>query len=224
MASRLLRRSGVAVGLVCECLGWRADTVIQAGVGYHHQEVDVLKAEWPGLRWCGVDPHPGIIEDARKEGLYDLLIEAAAGDRPGRAPFHIKRHHGDGSSLCRPIGDDLQVREVAVNTLDAMFIEGDLSVDFGRLLLWFDCEGHELAAIRGARELLRRASVVNVEMTGKPPCVGDGWCTPLSIHVKLLQGGFRRQWVHTNRVFSGQYDAIYVKPELWRQEFCCDPC
>ncbi len=219
MASLLLRRSGISVGLVCDAIGWRADTVIQAGVGYNHQEVDVLKAEWPGLRWYGVDPHPAVAEKARHDPLYDGVFECAASDRPGPVTLWVKPRHADGSALSK-VADDCRQVEATADTLDRLFLPSKL-VDFGRLLLWLDCEGHERQALDGAKCLLRRASVVNVEMTARPP--SKEWCRPVEVHTRLLRAGFRREWIHTGRISSGQYDATYVRRELFRPEYCCDP-
>lgn len=221
MASRLLRRSGVAVGLVCDALGWRANTVIQAGLGLYHQEVDVLKAEWPGLRWYAVDPHPGVIAAANLEGKVDLLIGAAASDYRGRATLWMRNHHADGSALVSTHESDKPI-EVECNRLDDLF-DGITrqGVDPGRLLLWFDVEGHEVEALAGAGLLLARASVVNVELTGRPEV--PTWADPGAVHGLLERAGWWAQWQHTGRITAGQRDVVFVKPELFRPDLCCFP-
>lgn len=214
MASRLLRRSGVAVGLVAEVLGWRADWVYQVGVGHYHQEADVLLEEWPGVKFIGFEPHP----ELAKEPYPGVVHQVAISDRIGSATLYAKKYHKDGSSLFPLTGmDRCRMIEVPVSTLDFLFPEPPT----GRILLWLDCEGSELDALRGGEKFVKRVDVVNVEITANP--LGEAWCSPKSIHDWLLAKGFVRQWIHTQRIHSGQYDGIYCKRELFKPEFCCDP-
>jgi FkbM family methyltransferase len=216
-ASKMLRRSGVACGLVCDVIGWRADTVISVGIGYNHQEVDVLKEEWPGVRFYGIEPHPDVLDRANKEGLFDLLFQVAASDRQGTATLHAKRRHADGSSLLK-VAEDCREFTVETDTLDAMF---PVKVDLGRLLLWLDCEGNELKVLSGAVKLIERVRVVNVELTAGPQ--SPDWCSTVDVHRRLVGLGFYAQWTHTHRITDGQLDCIYVRPELFSPRHCCFP-
>lgn len=216
MASKLLRRSGVAVGLIAELLDWRADSVYQVGVGYHHEEVDILIAEWPGVRFFGCEPHPGIVKGIQ-EKYPGELFQVAISDQVGCLPLHTKRTHADGASLYE-IPEKTTVIRVPVETLDHLFP----SPIGERILLWLDCEGSELQAIQGGWNFLQRVQVVNVEITTNPR---PGWSRPIDVHRILVNRGFKRQWIHTQRACRSinQYDAIYVQPKLFRPEYCCDP-
>jgi FkbM family methyltransferase len=215
MASKLLRRSGVAVGLIADLLKWRADWVIQVGVGYHYQEVDVLKGEWSGVKFVGIEPLPDYNEPYPGE-----LIHTAVGREPGRALLNVKKCHKDGSSLRSLRGmNDLKRVKVPVATLDGLFPKGHE----GRVLLWLDCEGSELDALRGGKKYLECVEVANIEMTANPPSDDPDWCDPDEVHWWMVQAGFLRQWIHTQRTNEGQYDSIYVRPHLFKPQYCCDP-
>jgi FkbM family methyltransferase len=188
--------------------------VIQVGIGQYHQEVDVLKEEWPGVRFIGFDPCPNVADD-----YPGVLFQHAISDSDGEAIFNVKKHHKDGSSLYEMDGaNGCEKIKVVTRRLDSCIVATQAT---GRILLWLDCEGSELAALRGGGELVKWIDMVNVEMTSKPP--GPDWCSPTEVHRWLTWNGFLRQWIHTGRISSGQYDAVYVKPNLFKAEYCCDP-
>ncbi|MFA6336097.1 MAG: FkbM family methyltransferase [Bacteroidales bacterium] len=221
MASYLLRRSGIAVGLVAEVLGWRADLVIQVGVGNRHQEVDVLSSEWPGVRFVGYEPHPGIIKGLRDEYPGEIH-QLAMSDFNGPGVLFAKKCHGDGSSLVPTSDPNILTFEVRVRTLDSMFCEEEIRAMLNeRILLWVDCEGRELEALKGGEKILRLVDVVNVEMTSHPP--EPGWSKTTDIHSYLVEQGFMAQWVHTQRIGAGQTDFVYVRPQLFKPDYCCFP-
>lgn len=236
-ASLLLRRSGIAVGLVCDLLKWKPDVVYQVGVGFHYEEVaslkndtvviqtgtgmdglrkeKVLKKEWPDVEFIGCEPHPKVAESLRKE-YPGTIHEVAIGDWVGRQQLSFKSNHKDGSTLCKLRGDGVQSVFVDVTTLDKLFPS-----PVGKVLLWLDCEGSELEVLLGASFFVQRVQVINIEMTSNPP--GTGWCRPENVHCLLVGLGFFLQWIHTQRSAAGQYDAIYVRPELFKPEYCCVP-
>ena len=223
MASRFLRRSGIAIVLVAELIEYEPDHIIQVGIGKNHQEVDVMKVAWPNATFVGFEanPHIGIDDYPGK------LIRVAVGAEAGKATLYFNKKHKDGSSFFPhndPIGP-MQV-EVDVVALDDMSMEElDMPIQqkLPNVLLWLDCEGMEFDVLRGCEKLLdQHVDVVNVEMTSNPP--GDGWCTPNEVHDFLLEHGFLRQWVHTQRTSAGQTDAIYVRPHLFNPNYCCCPC
>ena len=215
--SYLFRRSGLAVGLISDLLKWRADRVYQVGVGGHHQEVDVLRKEWRGVKFTGCEPHPAMCRRIRRSYPGDLR-EVAISDFVGKADLHVKSRHADGSTLF-PITDKggMERCEVVVETLDHLFPgpHGE------RILLWLDCEGSELKVLQGGREFLKRVEMVNVELTGNRP--HPDWCDPVDVHRLLMEAGFFTQHVHTHRLSAGQYDAIYVRGMLFDPLFCCVP-
>ncbi len=227
MASRLLRRSGVAVGLVAECLGWRADLVVQVGVGHNHEEVTVLKEEWPGVEFVGFEPHPHIFASWQLKYPGQLLPYALGAETKNRVDFFAYRHHADGSGLYFPDNEpeekrrDLEKFSVRMSTLDQQNLGVLPSLIDKRILLWLDCEGNELNVLRGGEQFIHRVQVVNVELTSKP--LGSGWCKPQDVHDWLAERGFWLQWIHTQRISAGQVDGVYVREWLFKPEYCCIP-
>jgi FkbM family methyltransferase len=199
-------------------LNWRADVVVQAGVGQRHQEVDVLTEEWPGVRFIGFEPYP--LDPKEYNGQ---LYPSALGCEIGHKTLHVKKRHKDGASL-HPFDADVTTKEIPIDvtTLDWFIRQTDnYFLLRKRLLLWLDCEGSELDVLRGAKEFIEYVNVVNVEITAKPP--SPKWNDPLAVHYWLVEHGFIRQWIHTQNIASGQFDAIYVRPYLFKPEYCCDP-
>jgi FkbM family methyltransferase len=222
MASKMLRRSGVSVGLVAECLKWKADVVYQVGVGVYHEEVDVLREEW-GCRFVGCEPHRGTYESVK--GSYPgRLHNVAIANTSGIMTFYQKKRHADGSSL--NYHDLLKTEErekisswsATVATLDGMFERDPVE---NATLLWLDCEGSELDALRGSEKFLHRVQVINVEVAYNPP--GSGWCSPIDIQEFLANRGFFACWAHTARISSGQCDFVYVRKWLFDPHYCCFP-
>jgi len=224
MASLLLRRSGIAVGQVVEALRWRADVVYQVGVGHYHKETEVLGEEWPGVKFVGCEPHPQTYKDMRTKGHSDEYPgechNVAVGDKVGETILYHKKRHKDGASLFlhHSRDENYQEHKVQITTLDALFPEPVPC----RNLLWLDCEGNELAVLHGGEKFVESVDVVNVELASNPPC--EGWCSPVDVHLWLVDHGFYRQWVHTQRIWAGQVDAVYVRKRLFKPQYCCCPC
>lgn len=222
MASRMLRRSGIAVGLVAETLGdWKADTIYQVGIGQYYQEIDVLLEEWgDDVLVFGCEPHPDITKGLA--GKYPgLVARCAIGDKEGTATLYSKRKHKDGSSLYPhkevKEGVSYDEIEVQVTTLDKLFPDPI----GGRILLWMDCEGNELAALRGGEKFIKRVEIVNIELTSCPPC--EGWCSPVDVHDWLVDRGFYLIGLHTHRISSAQCDGVYVRGHLFNPKYCSVP-
>ncbi len=217
MVSKLLRRSGVAVGLEAARLGWIPTLVIQVGIGKYHQGMHVLKEEWPDIEIIGFEGHPGIansIDDYPGE-IREVVISDIYGD----AKLYEKHRHKDGTSIF-PFKDDVKIsKEITVQTSTLDVEMQDVNFDGREVILWLDCEGSELRALRGAEQLLQNVKMVNVEMTPNPPSIH--WPTPNEVHSVLRDAGFYRQCLHTMK--GGQYDAIYVKPEIFQVKYCCCP-
>jgi len=223
MASKLFRRSGNACALVCadQLSDWKCDMMIQVGVGQEFQEIDVLQEEWGKFTLIGFEPHPEIIDNARRR-YPGLLIASAVGSKEGTATLYSKRRHKDGSSLLphkQKSGETYKTFEVPVTTLDITLGKDVLLHE--NILLWVDSEGMEIEVLLGAREIVKRVKIINVEMTANPP--GEGWCSTTDLHDLLVEYGFYRQWIHTQRIHMGQYDGIYVRPELFKPSHCCCP-
>lgn len=214
----MLRRSGVAVGLVAESLGWKADVIYQVGIGGKHEEMDVLKEEWPDVEIIGCEPHPEM--DLSGDNYPGIVHPVALSNYEGVAKLYSKKRHKDGSSL-HPHNerDDENYKTIGVpvTTLDRLFPR----ILPGRAMLWLDCEGSELAVMQGGAIFLKHMDVVNIELTARPP--GVGWATPVQMHQHLVAAGFFLQHLHTQRIDSGQNDGVYVRPKLFKPEYCCVP-
>jgi FkbM family methyltransferase len=219
---RLFDRSGIAVGQICTLLGWRPDVVYHIGIGRWYNEVKILSEEWPGVKFIGVEPLPFLWEKTKKEGYPGPLHQVAISNFDGKATLYSKDAHKDGSSLfphkSRKDKDRYREVEVEVRTLDSLF--GQLNGQ--QTLLWLDIEGSELQGLQGGEKFIRGVQVINLEMTANPD--GIGWSSPYEVNKWLMEHGFKKQWTHTNRTSMGQYDAIYVRPHLFKPEYCCCPC
>lgn len=218
--SRVLRRSGVGFYSVGEAIGWKPDSVIQAGVGLHHQEIDVFLEAWPELRgnFHGFEPHPKVFESVG-DSYPGSLLNVALAASTGPLTMHNRPGHVDGSSLYRPndINGEGATFEVAGFRLD------DLPWDYPyrHTLLWLDCEGGEYNALLGGLELLKQIEVVNIEMT--PRLRSKDWCSPVDVHNLLVYHGFWLQWIHTQRCSHGQCDMVYVRDQVFSPIHCCSP-
>jgi FkbM family methyltransferase len=81
------------------------------------------------------------------------------------------------------------------------------------VLLWMDCEGAELEALRGGTSLLARVYVVNVEVRPRAVCPDTAWCSQEEVHEFLNEAGFRLicEYGHMPREQGGHHDAIYSR-------------
>ncbi len=224
MPSKIHRRSGRAVTEYLQLLEFVPDLVCLVGVGIRFSEVECFSEAWGDFELYGFEPHPDTykaVNETFPGRLYPYAVTESS--RMGKQTLYSKSKHKDGASLFPKIieKDRLECEEYEVETtsLDS-FIKIDRKSRKG--LLWLDCEGCEEAALEGGKHFIDESiSVINVEMTGKPR--GDGWCRPVDVHKKLVEYGFLQSWNHTNRVHSGQVDAIYVRPELFDPHFCSIP-
>lgn len=218
--SYLFRRSGLACGLVADLLKWRADLLIQVGVGpfWQKEEADVFSKVWAGIKIIGFEPIPHVASNAVKDGYPGEMRAKALSDTVGTREFYYSKHHVGGGSLFRAKADWEKI-EVEVGTLDSELMPMENWTN--KILLWLDCEGAELSVLKGGERFIERVDMVNVEMTELPPALG--WCSPHDVHAWLVEKGFKRQHVHTHRLTAGQYDGIYVRRCLYDQRYSCDP-
>jgi FkbM family methyltransferase len=178
--SRLLKRPGrMPIEYFRQFLP-PAPVIIEAG---SHNGIDTanLARTWPEGRVFGFEPLPTLrkqIEDQIR-GLPNVCcLPYALGEREGEAEFYVSSGASDGSSsLLRPTGH-LEEHpkvffhesiKVTVVTLDQWVQTQAFSVvDF----LWLDLQGGELAALRGASNLLPAVKVVFSEVCLKPLYAG----------------------------------------------------
>lgn len=104
------------------------------------------------------DPAAGAVDKLQQRFRGDSrvrILRKAVSDSVGRMAFYEEPDAGLGSSLVASCAGQGAVRtEVDVTTLDAE-IGGDRSAEYVKI----DAEGHDLAAIRGAREHLASHSI-----------------------------------------------------------------
>lgn len=214
----LLRRSGIAVAIAADLFKWKADLCVEVGIGVNHQEIDVMHQEWPDCKFIGFEACKSV-----SESLTDFpgpVHNVAISDYIGSAVLKKKAHHADGSTiLSLEEGQGYTTQDVEVATLDAFFPEG--APKDKNVLLWVDCEGCELAALRGGEHFVESVDIINIELTFRPP--SKDWATPLEIHRWLVDHGFFIQWIHTQRITAGQCDYIYVRRHMFHPQFCCVP-
>ena len=216
----LLRRSGVALYNVANLLDWSPTVIFQVGIGRYCKEVEVFREAWPEADLVGFEPHPEIVYQIDYPGL---LMRKALGQREGKARLFWNPGHLDGASIHKDATQEhLEEIDVEIDTLDGYDRKVAWRRSTDRVLLWLDCEGSELdVLIGGEKKFIQQVDVINIELTGKPP--NPDWPEPTAVNRWLLDHGFLLQYVHTQRTSSGQVDAIYVRPELFRPEYCCCP-
>lgn len=214
MASRILRRSGKAVVEYCQLIDWEPTFVFIVGIGSHHQETDVMKEAWPEVSLIGFEPNPKIYSLV-KDTFPGLTYPCAISNKKGKSTLYTsKKVRMD--TLSTLLKRDRDCHKIEVET-DTLYSYIHLVIE-NQGLLWLDCEGSELNALEGASYLIEHIQMVNVEMTGNPR--EDKWCKPIDVHNWLVDHGFLQCWIHTTRAVIGQYDAIYVRREIFDPNMC----
>ena len=223
MASKILERSGRSVVEYCNLIGWKPSHVCIVGVGPQHGEILPMQAAWPDTTYTGFEPHPDVCAQASKDFPGDLYAYAVS-DHSGKSTLYVPRNWKNGCSLFE-LDPKIQCKTVEVDLvrLDDIFpfIPGK-SMVYSRdrdTLLWLDCEGSELNALVGGEHFIdERVMMVNIEITGIPR--GKDWCKPIQVHRRLMKSGFLQTWSHTHRTAIGQWDGIYVRPNIFKPQFC----
>lgn len=143
-------------------------TVIDVGVG---SGTPALYEAFRGAHFVLIEPleeYRGAIDGILSE-VDGRAIFRAVGDREGTVDLHVDREDPRLSSLfertplTRSPTHRVERRQVEMSTLDAVLAPLD-SLETP-ILLKLDTEGNELAALRGARSLLERASTVICEVS-----------------------------------------------------------
>lgn len=221
--SKIRRRSGNAVVEYCQLMDWKPDAVVLVGVGGRHDEVHVMKEAWPDIHLFGFEPHPKTYDK-----IIDLfpgkLYRKAVSNYSGYATLYCNMKLQDGLASLYPresTGSKFSVNTVTLDDVSALKLSNE--VRSGRkCLLWLDCEGSELDALKGGKLFIDGCvGVINVEMTGRPR--DSGWPRPEEVHRWLVDRNFLQAWVHTTRSVRGQADCIYVRRELFKPDLCCCP-
>ena len=221
MLSRAKRRSGIAFCKIMELLNWKPNTIFQVGVGiYFGETIEFLKC-WPDVKLIGFEPNSLIVETVKDE-YPGTILPYAISNKNGSCTLYNKKKHKDGSSLFKHLKHhDIEKygeEQVEVKLLDSLFPNPER---YGDIVLWLDCEGSELDVLEGSENFVKYVGVINVEMTAKPML--ENQCDTVSLHNRITDLGYKKQWIHTQRSSQGQYDSIYVKDNLFDPEHCCCP-
>lgn len=223
MTPKLFSRSGISVGCFAQAIGWKADVLVQVGVGMHHEEIDIISGVWklPRENVLAFEANPKLFHQIQKD-FPGQLFNIAVSDSRGEVEIYNKIKHADGSSLYPYKREDerVEVCKVQSDTMDNMMKFIQFKADC-KVLYWVDVEGHELNVLRGSESFIEHVDLINIEMTMNPP--GHGWCDSVEVHDWLEDHGFLPQWIHTHRIGDGQCDYIYIKSHLFRPDFCCIP-
>lgn len=131
-------------------------------------------------------------------GLTNItLFQLALGDTDGEIPFFESVGASEGSSANRTdFGDDIRWRETRLmcRRLDGLVADGQIAGAIG--LLKVDVEGHELKAIQGATDLIRRDGP-DVIFEYYPKIAHDAGWAPADIAAVLKQyGNYQFETIH----------------------------
>jgi FkbM family methyltransferase len=157
MARRTMRSLGEFMEHLAS-LDMTPRTVVDVGACWGTQE---LLQGAPEAHHVLIEPAPSMEGRLRQlttkyRGEYHLV---ALGERRGRADLHLPKGGVDGATLLPSPG--LERVEVPVETLDDLF--GDRAFA-APLLLKTDCQGYDLAVIKGGRAFLKKVDVLVMEV------------------------------------------------------------
>lgn len=164
-------------------------------------EAQTASRLWPGLRVLGVEPNERMIEWQRRRGFPGELLHGALSDASGRVPF-FNVQGAAGGFVVPDSGVPTSVM-VPAFTLD------ELETRYGPFedaVLWLDIEGSELAALRGATDLLTsgRVQILNLEFCDRNP--EDG----AAVASILAANGYRLADVW-NQNSGAHHDEVWVR-------------
>lgn len=128
------------------------DTIIQAGVGYGN-EVPRLRERFPHARLFGFEPCRQFLKYWLDAGYPGVLLPFALAGSPGMRTLYLRGGRAEASSFY-PRANETKADSVLAVTLDDMF---GAALPGRMCLLWMDCEGAELDALRGGAALLKMA-------------------------------------------------------------------
>ena len=166
------------------------DAIIVVGVGYG-KDIRGLRHIWPDATIYGCEPQIGFIDWHRRKhtDLVDVWFNVAISNRNGRITLFHRRNAIQASSVF-PRQEEGRPICVSCTTLDSLDQRhGPLG---SKILLWMDCEGSELAALQGARRLIKSVEGCMVELPKRQQLHRSGWPDSRSTCQQLSQYGFQR--------------------------------
>lgn len=166
---------GMAKALKAQRL--RPELVVDGGANAG-QFARAMAETFPQTRVVSFEPLPEVAARFRSAFAGEArvrLVEAALGAAPGVVPFHRNPYSLASSALpvldgSGPTAAHAETIEVPLTTLD-LALEGDLVP--ASTLVKLDLQGFELEALRGATDLLGRASHVLLEVGLRPSYEGE---------------------------------------------------
>jgi len=217
--SRIRRRSGSAVTEYCGLIGFRPSMIIQVGVGINCGEWDCFQDAWKDVPVLAFEANPEIYQSLLPAvpDNYQIVNRAVTDQMSGFVTLYGRSRHRDGSTIHDRSGEVDRNWKVEQTRLD----EWLQHIPNLENLLWLDCEGAELLALKGGEHMLKHVAMINVELTGNPRV--DTWCKPGEVHALLSRAGFVQVWTHTHRSCIGQFDAIYVRDRYIDHRFTTNP-
>ena len=131
---------------------------VGANVGY--MSVVLADAVGPTGRVFAFEPHPEIFADLRANtiGLPVELFQAAVSDRNGVAQLYIPSGFTDN----RGIASLEQNGSLAALEVKSVSLDQSIPADQHIGVLKIDVEGHELAALHGAKSLIQRKAIRDI--------------------------------------------------------------
>ncbi len=151
------------------------DTVLDVG-GNVGDFAELARAAWPDARITSFEPIPHLVTwNQRRAGGRWWVEPSAVSDRDGVATLHVCTNQPSASTMQAPGGlrrerfgirDSFEHLEVRTVTLDGWCARQPLELE--RCLLKIDVEGHELAVLHGAEQVLSDVAVVLCEVNQSP--------------------------------------------------------
>jgi FkbM family methyltransferase len=206
---RHLAKDKIAGSLVLDIGSFNGKTAL-----FFHQE-------FPGCSVIGFEPGKESHEQCKKNiaGVNNVVIEnLAVSDFNGTTEFFVTDNKVS-SSLNPLSGTDerfytANTEKVNTSTLDSYFEKAGLQQET-ILVIKLDVQGHELAALKGAIQTLKRTVFVLTEMSNHKSY--SGGAQYYETDELLRQNGFILQNIYagySSEKYLYEYDAVYVNKEL----------
>lgn len=171
-ATRIFVPEAEAYGIVARLAG-RADPVVIDGGAHRGGAVDALSGIFPNATFHCFEPDPSLGQELSHRFARDPrvhVVQAALGERPGRAKFNINVSRPTSSLLAAAefVQSDLKqltqlVEQVEVDVVTIDTYCRDSGVDRVDIIK-LDLQGYDYQALLGAKAVLANARVVLVEV------------------------------------------------------------
>lgn len=197
------RRQGAEL-VITEYIASPPLAMYDLGVGICSEYL-TLGEKYPDMRLFGCEPHPDEfrrLSEVFKGDLYCVGIS----DKIGSPVMYLAEVGNGGSTLFKQENTNKIPFNISTITLD-LFDKWAGKPD--RILLWMDIEGSELAALRGAPNLMSSGRVkwISAEVIGDPPKL-PGYPSAAEIDDHLFRRGYVKVREHNHQ--GSHWDNIYV--------------